>query len=121
MEDVSETPARTRMVELCIQREADSLAGQDVQLRPVGDGDFNFSEGNGSWWAEQRIDRIGKFPWVAAKMSWVRAARGVAILDQIGSAEAVKVLEQMAAGHPAAFPTKAAKESLKRLKKPVGP
>jgi hypothetical protein len=115
MKDVSETPARTRMVELCSQREADSLAGKDVELRPVGD-EFNFSADNGSWWAEHRIDRIGKYPW-AAKMSWVRAARGLAILEQIGSEEAVKVLEQMADGHPDAFPTKAAKESLKRLTK----
>jgi hypothetical protein len=116
MKDVSETPARTRMVELCIQLEADSLTGKDVQIKPVGDDGFNFTADNGSYWAEHRIDRIGKPPW-APKMSWSRAARGVAILEQIGSAEAVKVLEQMADGHPDAFPTKAAKESLKRLKK----
>jgi len=116
MKDVSETPARTRMVELCSQREADSLAGKDVELRQVGDDEFNFSVDNGSLWAEHRIDRIGKPPW-APKMSWTRAARGVAILEQIGSAEAVKSRGRMADGRRGAFPAKAAKESLKRLKK----
>ena len=116
MKDVSETPTRTRMVELCSQMEADSLAGKDVQIRPVGNEGFNFTDGKGSWWAEHRIDRIGKFS-RHSKLSWVRATRAVVILEQIGSAEAEKVLEQMADGHPDAFPTKAAKESLKRLKK----
>jgi hypothetical protein len=116
MNEVTENPARTRMVELCSQREADSLAGQDVTIRPVGDDGYNFSAKGGSWWAEHRIDRINKYSW-AQKKSWTRAARGVAILEQIGSVEAVRVLEQLAEGHPDASPTKAAKESLKRLKK----
>jgi hypothetical protein len=116
MKDVPEGPARTRMVELCSGRKADSLSGQDVKIRPVGDDGFNFFANNGSWWAEHRIDRIGLSSW-NPKMSWVRAARGVAILEQIDSAEAVEALEQMADGHPDAFPTKAAKESLRRLTK----
>jgi hypothetical protein len=103
------------MVELCSQREADSLAGKAVQIRPVGNDGFNFSAENGSWWAEHRIDRIGMYGW-NSKRSWIRAARAVAILEQIGSADAVKVLKQMAVGHRDAFPTKAARASLKRLK-----
>lgn len=116
MNEVINNPARTRLVELCSQRAADSLTGQDVKIRPVGDDGFNFFSTNGSWWAEHRIDRINKYSWTQKK-SWTRAARGVAILEQIGSAEAVKVLRQLAKGHPDASPTKAAKESLKRLKK----
>jgi hypothetical protein len=116
MNEVTDHPARTRLVELCSQRPADSLAGKDVQLRPVGADGFNFfSPDLGSWWAEHRIERIGTSSW-RPKNAWTRAARGVAILEQTGSAQAVKVLEQLAAGHPDAFPTKAAKESLKRLK-----
>lgn len=116
MNEVSEGPARTRLVELCSQRAADSLLGQDVKIRPVGDDGFNFSSQGGSWWAEHRVDRINKYSW-SQKKSWTRAARGVAILEQIGSVEAVKVLKQLAEGHADASPTKAAKESLKRLKK----
>jgi len=115
MSEVTEKPSRTRMVELCSERPADSLAGQDVQIRPVGNDGYNFTS-RGSWWAEHRIDRIGQSFW-NTKRAWVRAARGVAILEEIGSAEAVRVLEQLAGGHPDAFPTRAAKESLKRLKK----
>lgn len=115
MNEVTDNPARTRLVELCSQRPADSLLGKDVKIRPVGDDGFNFFVG-GSWWAEHRIDRINKYPWIR-KNSWIRASRGVAILEQIGSADAVKVLRQLAEGHPDASPPKAAKESLKRLKK----
>jgi hypothetical protein len=115
MNDVTTNPARTRMVELCSDRDADSLSGQDVQIRPVGDDGYNFFS-KGSWWAEHRIDRIGKYRWLPKK-SWTRAARGIAIVEQIGSPEAKKVLEQIATGHSDAFPTKAAKESLKRIKK----
>jgi hypothetical protein len=115
MREVPERPARTRMVELCSQREADSLAGKAVQIRPVGDDGFNFTADNGSWWAEHRIDRIGMYGW-NSKRSWVRALRAVSILEQIGSPEAARVLKQLAVGHAEAFPTKAARASLKRLK-----
>ncbi len=118
MDEVTENPARTRMVAICSERSADSLTGKDVKIRPIGpmrsDG-FNFFDGTGSWWAEHRIERIGKGAW-SPKKAWTRAARGVAILEQIGTQEAVKVLEQLAEGHPDAFPTKEAKESLQRLK-----
>jgi hypothetical protein len=114
MKDVTDNPARTRMVELCSARTADSLLGENVQLRSVGDG-YNFTS-KGSWWGEHQIERIGKGFW-NTKKSWTRATRGIAILEQVRSTEAKKVLEQMAEGHPEAFPTKAAKESLKRMKK----
>lgn len=116
MHEVTQGPARTRLVELCSQRPVDSLLGEDVKIRPVGDDGFNFTAKNGSWSAEHRVDRINKYSW-AQKKSWTRAARGVAILEQIGSVEAVKVLKQLAEGHADASPTKSAKESLKRLKK----
>lgn len=116
MNQVTENPARSRMVELCSERKADSLAGQAIQIRPVGNDGYNFSSNGGSWWAEHKIERIGGSFW-NPKKSWVRAARGVAILEQLGTPDAAKLLEQLADGHPDAFPTKAAKESLVRLKK----
>lgn len=116
MNDVTDNPSRSRMVELCSERKADSLAGQAIQIRPVGNDGFNFSSNGGSWWAEHKIERIGSHFW-NPKRSWTRAARGVAILEQLATPEAVKVLELLADGHPDAFPTKGAKESLDRLKK----
>ncbi|MGH7134104.1 MAG: hypothetical protein ACREHD_00095, partial [Pirellulales bacterium] len=60
MEEVKDVPARTRMVELCSQRKADSLTGKNVTIRPVGNDGFNFFAANyGSWWAEHRVERIG--------------------------------------------------------------
>lgn len=116
MNDITDNPSRSRMVELCSERKADELAGQQIKLRPVGADGFNFSSNGGSWWAEHKLERIGGHFW-NPKRSWVRAARGAVILEQIGSPDAVKVLGQLAEGHADAFPTKAAKESLERLKK----
>jgi len=51
------------------------------------------------------------------KLSWVRAVRAVALLEQIATRGAVKILEDLATGHPEAAPTKAAKVALERLRK----
>ena len=115
MIEVTDVPARTRMVALCSDRPADSMAGKDVIIRSTGNG-FNFFDGRGSWWAEHLVDRIGTRP-TRPKKAWTRAARGIAILEQIGTPAAEKVLQQIASGHPDAFPTKAAQESIERLKK----
>ena len=118
MNDVTDKPARTHMVELFLDSKADSLAGKDIKIRPTGAGadSFNFSDGQTSWWAEHLVDRIGLGTW-NPKRAWTRAARGVAILEQLGTPDATKVLVQLAEGHADAFPTKAAQESLERLKK----
>lgn len=115
MGEVTEAPARTRLTELCTDRKADTLAGKEVVLRPVGDG-FNFFDGRGSWWAEHRVDRIGTSLW-RPKRAWTRAARGVAVLERIGTPDAVEVLRQLSAGHADAAPTRAAADSLQRIEK----
>lgn len=114
MEEVTENPARSRMVELCSERPADSLDGKDVSLRAVGADGFNFFDGRGSWWAEHRIERIGASSWTR-KMAWTRAARAIAILEQINTPDSVSILKRLALGNPDAQPTKAARASLKRL------
>jgi len=48
---------------------------------------------------------------------WSSHASAIAVLEHIGTPEAVKVIEDMATGHPDAGPTIAAKEALARLKK----
>jgi HEAT repeat protein len=49
--------------------------------------------------------------------AWVRAARAAAILEQIGTPAARKVLEEMAGGEKDALPSQAAREALERMKK----
>src|SRR5262249_46939687 len=51
MEDVTESPARQRLVQVMSERPAESLKGKEVSIRKVGDG-FNYFDGRGSWWAE---------------------------------------------------------------------
>jgi hypothetical protein len=119
MKDVTESPARTRLVELCSEMEAGSLAGQEVNFRSIamGEENFNFSsETSGSWWAEHKIERIGVSPY-QPKKSWLRAVRAAVVLEHIGTPEAMKALEQLATGHADALPTKTAKASLEHLKK----
>lgn len=52
-----------------------------------------------------------------ANRNWIRATRAVMILEHLGTADAIKVLEVVATGHADASPTIAAKEALARLKK----
>jgi hypothetical protein len=51
------------------------------------------------------------------KRSWDRAIRAIALLEQIGTPEAVALLKELATGHPDVAPTKAAKVVLQRMRK----
>ena len=112
MDEVEEGLVRTRMVEVLSGRGFDSLEGQDVQLNKIGAGEdayFNFSSGNGSWWAEVKISNIGVGAWVS-KPKWTRAVRAIKILEAIDTPEATRILSRMAQGHPEAQPTSVAKQ-----------
>jgi hypothetical protein len=116
MTDVTGAPARQRMVALLSGRPAESLAGEKVDLRAVGQDGFNFfAQGKGSWWAEHKVSRINSAPWGNLKKKWTRATRAIILLEHIGTPEAVALLKGMATGHPEAHPTKEAKEALERV------
>jgi RNA polymerase sigma factor (sigma-70 family) len=53
--------------------------------------------------------------------AWLRAARAVAVLENIATPEARQLLESLAAGERDALPTREAKAALERLNKPVLP
>ena len=115
MANVTETPARQRMVEVLSGRAAGSLASKKVELSPLGNGNgFNF-RAEGSWWAEHQISRINSTAWGNRRDKWTRAVRAIILLEHIGSADAIVIVNVMAAGHPDAQPTKVAKEALDRL------
>ena len=116
MDRYTESPTRQRMVEIMSGREADSLKGKNVQLRKFGGpDDFNFFAENGSWWAENRVERISSDFWRNTKKKWTRAVRAIVFLEHIGTPDATAILKDMATGHPDAYPTKVAKEALKTV------
>jgi hypothetical protein len=116
MDRYTETPARQRMVEVLSGREAGSLKGKDIKLRKFGGpDDFNFTADNGSWWAENRVERLDSEYGDNTKWKWKRAVRAMMLLEHIGTPDAAAILKGMATGHPDAHPTKVAKEALERI------
>jgi hypothetical protein len=114
MERVTQSPARQRLVEVLSRRDAGSLQGKEIELKPVGEG-FNFyTPGEGSWWAEPKVARINAARWGNSKPKWTRAERAIVVLEHIGTPEAISILKAMATGHPDAKPTLVAKEALGR-------
>jgi hypothetical protein len=112
MKEFTQTPARTRLVEVLSGRTADSLKGKNVQLRQHGNpGDefFNFFADNGSWWAEARVSRLSATGWGNPKKKWTRANRAIILLEHINTPEAIAVIKRMALGHPDAEPTRVAR------------
>ncbi len=115
MERMTESPARQRLVEILSERDAGSLKGEEITLRPVGEG-FNFiARAIGSWWAEPKVSRLNTTRWGSHKRKWTRAARAMVLLEHVGNAESTAILKDMAAGHPDAAPTKVAKEALEKV------
>ena len=117
MDRYTESPTRQRMVEILSGRDAGSLKGKTVQLRKFGGpDDFNFFvEKEGSWWGENRVERLGTEYWRTTKKKWTRAVRAIVLLEHIGTPDATAVLQDMATGHPDAYPSKVAKEALKTV------
>ena len=117
MAEVTATPNRQRLVELLGDRKLGSLLEQDIQLRPSGSGAnakeyFNFVSNNASWWAEAKLNRLSRGGSWNGKKKWVRAIRAIVLLEQIGSSEALELLQEMATGHPEAYPTQVARQAL---------
>ncbi|MCE9527993.1 MAG: hypothetical protein K8R36_18280 [Planctomycetales bacterium] len=111
MKEVVDSPARQRMVEILSDRQAGSLAGKDLTLRPAGADGFNFAI-PGAWWAEHKVERLNTSPFGTPKPKWTRAVRALALLDHMDTPEATAIIKDMATGHPDAQPTRVAKEML---------
>jgi len=113
MKDVTGTPARQRLVAVLVNHHVspDEYAGFEFVLRE-DEGIYNFvcqsAKGNSSMWAEHKVQNI-------VNPRWLRLIRAVAVLEHVGTADAVAILNDLATGHPDARPTRAAKEALTRL------
>jgi hypothetical protein len=122
MDRYTEYPLRQRLVAVLSGRDLDSLNDyEDLKIRPVGTG-FNFS-GNKravgviNWWAEHRVDRLSPGGLGGGeKKKWTRAIRAIVLLEHIRTPDAVAILNDMASGHPDAYPTKVAKQALAAIR-----
>jgi hypothetical protein len=115
MADVSTAPARQRLVEVLSGLKSGVLDGKQVRLNRLdGAEGFNFVA-EGSWWAEHRVRRLNSTSWNNPKKKWTRAIRAIALLEDIGSAEAIALLKGLATGHADAQPTRQAKQALARF------
>ena len=110
MADVSDHKSRPRLVEILSDRPEGSMAGKDVGYREFEDGQ-NFLVGNGSFWAEKGVSRLGS---LQPKREWTRAVRAIVLLEHIASDEAVAILKDMATGNPDAGPTNVAATALEK-------
>jgi hypothetical protein len=115
MNTVKENPAHSRLVEVMSQQKIGSLSGKTIQLSSIGNDGFNFRSNNTSWWAEHKVERIDSTAWTLKK-AWAPCYKTIAVLQELGTPEALKVLEDFATGHADAAPTKAAATALKAMK-----
>ncbi|VTR94123.1 unnamed protein product [Gemmata massiliana] len=119
MDQVTETPARQRLVAVLTGYEISAVAlllgEKGITLSDIGKGEgYNFRSDRGSWWAEHRVERLNIGG--NRKRKWTQTVRAIALLEFFGTPDAVAILKNLATGHPDAQPTKMAKEALDRLK-----
>ena len=104
MDEVTEEPARRRLVGVLSDREMTAIYGEDpIELRKFKGG-MNFmakleSGGTSSWWAEEQVGRLGDGSF-EAKKKWAQAGRGIVVLGAMGTPEALAIVKGMATGHP---------------------
>lgn len=121
MMDIMQTnPVRHRLVSLLVgvphHGEPHPFRDKEIQFEIYDNGRrYNFLADGTAWSAEHRISQINQNAQYLRKPKWTRALRAIAILESIGTPEAMAIIDDMTSGHPEAQPTIAAKESLARL------
>jgi hypothetical protein len=116
MDIVGDAPRRQRMVAVMSGREPATLEGKKVELRKFGGGGHNFlSTPGGSWWAEFDISLINAKSWSQTHKKWTRAVRAIALLEHLGTPNAIAILKDMAGGHHLAQPTREAAKAIERM------
>jgi hypothetical protein len=83
---------------------------------PVGRGQESFSP-RARWRAQQILDRLKEPGNLSLPLNPRAVVRAVAVLEEVGTAEARRVLEELAGGAAEARVTREAKDALQRLKR----
>jgi len=115
MDGVTDYPARSRLVEILCDYPAGTFKGKKIELRHFCNEpelSYNFFADKSSWWAENKVERLGSTSWGKGKKKWERAVRAIVLLKHIGTPGAISIVQDMTTGHPEAMPTKLAKETL---------
>jgi WD40 repeat protein len=124
-EHLEPVATETRTIErLIAQLNADDFQDREVgqrqlkELGPIADPYLRRAQGESPLEARRRIHELLEDvrPFPIPANTW-RPARAVAVLEQIGSKEAVRLLEKLGGGDAAAHQTREAKEALERIKK----
>ncbi len=117
LKDSPSVEVKQRVQRLLKQIEDDSA--KPAGPAPIRGGSVSVSNVNGMIEIKINGKKLDLTPRIIEKRgplpAWSRAARAAAVLEHIGTAEAIKVLEALAGGEKDALPTRAASEALKRL------
>jgi hypothetical protein len=116
MAQLTDSPARQRMVEVLSGLEPRWLHRREIELlADNGDDRFSFLAIRSSWDAESKVERINSpRSWSGPnlKKKWTRAVRCIVLLEYLHIPEADAILKDMATGHPDAQPTRVARQAL---------
>lgn len=115
-EALLDRPASRRMGAILLDLPADALLREEWHWNSPDNKVYRFNHGEEIQDRDVAIEVAG-IGTQGRKRSWDRAVRAIALLEQLGTREAVGILKDVATGHPDAAPTKAAKVVLQRMKK----
>jgi RNA polymerase sigma factor (sigma-70 family) len=110
MEQVKEPRARARLADILTGHEAGDAGEGEIKWRRFSQRGYSVTNGKWTRFAETWLDTLSRVD----KKKWLQVERGIAVLGEIGSAEAVGILREMSRGHQDAEPTRVAVEELER-------
>jgi hypothetical protein len=109
MDNVKDPTTRNRLVAVLCDQPADAFEGATVTLDSSDPDANNFRDSRGSWWAENRVERLNASRFGTNKAAWTRALRAIALLRHFNTPSALSIVKDLATGDADALPTKVAK------------
>jgi RNA polymerase sigma factor (sigma-70 family) len=112
---------KQRLAAVLTQSDPMMFANGSISIRNIGDNRFNFVVSDLRRGVRTQESMFGLEHDINAirRPTWIRAARAVAILESLGTPDALELLKEMATGHPDALPTVTAKGAVATLTAPA--